>query len=143
MASEEGNDLVINDVDDEPTQSPSDQPEKPSTPPEKPSTPPEKPSTPPEKPSTPLEKPSTPPEKPSTPPEKPSPPAVVATTKKAAWNDDGNDYDKIPPEEIRWTPEWKERWRKLLRMQLSGWTSVSTLHGVIYIGEAGRHWFER
>jgi len=136
MASEEGNDLVINDVDDEPTQSPSDQPEKPSTPPEKPSTPPEKPSTP-------LEKPSTPPEKPSTPPEKPSPPAVVATTKKAAWNDDGNDYDKIPPEEIRWTPEWKERWRKLLRMQLSGWTSVSTLHGVIYIGEAGRHWFER
>ena len=137
MASEEGNDLVINDVDDEPTPSPSDQPEKPSTPPEKPSTPPEKPSTP-------LEKPSTPPEKPSTPPEKPPPPpAVVATTKKAAWNDDGNDYDKIPPEEIRWTPEWKERWRKLLRMQLSGWTSVSTLHGVIYIGEAGRHWFER
>ena len=137
MASEEGNDLVINDVDDEPTPSPSDQPEKPSTPPEKPSTPPEKSSTP-------LEKPSTPPEKPSTPPEKPPPPpAVVATTKKAAWNDDGNDYDQIPPEEIRWTPEWKERWRKLLRMQLSGWTSVSTLHGVIYIGEAGRHWFER
>ena len=114
MASEEGNNLVINDVDDEPTPS-TEQPEKPSTPPEKP----------------------------STPPEKPSPPAVVATTKKAAWNDDGNDYDKIPPEEIRWTPEWKERWRKLLRMQLSGWTSVSTLHGVIYIGEAGRHWFER
>ena len=136
MASEEGNNLVINDVDDEPTPS-TEQPEKPSTPLEKSSTPPEKPSTPPEKPST-------PPEKPSTPPTKPSPPlaAVPASTKKA-WNEDGNYSEKIPPEDIRWTPEWKERWRKLLRMQLSGWTSVSTLHGVIYIGEAGRHWFER
>ena len=115
MASEEGNNLVINDVDDEPTPS-TEQPEKPSTPPEKP----------------------------STPPTKPSPPlaAVPASTKKA-WNEDGNYGEKIPPEDIRWTPEWKERWRKLLRMQLSGWTSVSTLHGVIYIGEAGRHWFER
>ena len=124
MASEEGNNLVINDIDDKPTV-PTDPPEKPPTPPEKTSTPPEKPSTP--------TKPSTPPAKPST------PPAAPASIKKA-WKEDG---EKIPPEEIRWTPEWKERWRKLLRMQLSGWTSVSTLHGVIYIGEAGRHWFER
>ena len=46
-------------------------------------------------------------------------------------------------EDIWWTPEWKRKWRKIFRKQFADYSSVTTLHGVIYIGEEGRHWFER
>ena len=49
----------------------------------------------------------------------------------------------IPPEDIPWTTEWIDKWREILRIQFRDFSSVTTVHGVLYIGEEGRHWTER
>ena len=60
--------------------------------------------------------------------------------------DEPTEYDPlldIPPEDIPWTKEWIDKWREILRIQFRDFSSVTTVHGVLYIGEEGRHWTER
>ena len=48
-----------------------------------------------------------------------------------------------PHEDIWFTKEWQQKWKQILRKQFADFSAVTTVHGVIYIGEDGRHWFER
>ena len=38
---------------------------------------------------------------------------------------------------------FKKKWKKILKKQFADFAAVSTLHGMIYIGEEARHWIER
>ena len=49
----------------------------------------------------------------------------------------------IDPENVLGSKEWRDKWVNLARNQFSGFSGNTSLHGVTYIGELGRHWFER
>ena len=59
---------------------------------------------------------------------------------KVAWN---KEEEPSNPEEIWFTPEWKAKWEAIISIQFSGFANCASLHGVVYLGEAGRGWMER
>ena len=61
------------------------------------------------------------------------------STQKVAWNKE----QEPNPEEIWFTPEWKAKWEAIMSIQFSGFANAASLHGVVYLGEAGRGWMER